>query len=86
MNYSCNQQFIIGVTTTEGSTEYSNDMVIMNATATGSDISWNKIYIDLGPVGLQYPSAISNNLYVKCIKAGFDLPVIYLDNLKIVSW
>lgn len=86
MNYSCNQAFTIGVISTEGSTEYSNDMVNMNATASGNDISWNKIYIDLGPVGLQYPSAVAHNLYVKCQKTGTDSPVIYLDNLKIVSW
>lgn len=86
MNYSCNQPFILGVTSTVGSTEYSNDMVIMNATASGTDVSWNKIYIDLGPVGLQYPSTVANNLYIACEKTGADLPVIYLDNLKIVSW
>jgi len=86
MNYSCNQPFTIGIESTEGSTLRSNDMVTMSATADGTDIVWNKIYIDLGEIGLLYPGASAHNIYVKCVKSGSDLPVIYLDNLKVVMW
>ncbi len=86
MNYSCNQPFTIGIASVSGGQTYTNDMVVMSATANGTDVSWNKIYIDLGPVGLLLPNASAHYIYVKCNKTGGDLPVIYLDNLKTVMW
>lgn len=87
MNYSCNQPFVVGVVSTVGSTVFSNDMVNVNGTSDGSGVVWNKIYIDLGPVGMLYPNAVAHNLYITCKRGmGADPPVIYLDNLKTVTW
>ncbi len=86
MNYSCNQPFIVGISSIVGSTTHTNDMVIINGTNDGSTPHWNKIYIDLGPVGILYPQATQHEIYIYCKRTGADPAIIYLDNLKLVSW
>jgi hypothetical protein len=88
MNYSCNNTFAIGVfTTTSGSVAKNPVLYITPTTGNSGDVpEWNKIYVDLGAVALDNPSADFHQLYFESMLSESSTPTIFLDNLKIVKW
>jgi hypothetical protein len=85
MDYSCNNTFSVGVYVLENAVKVP--ILYLTPTQSGSDgfPNWNKIYIDLGMVAKQYPSATDYKLYIECSRNEASVPVIYLDDIKIVK-
>lgn len=87
MDYSCNNTFVVGVYSLEGGNSTKVPVLYLTPTqAEGSDLpSWNKIYMDLGMVASQYPNADNFRLYVECTAEEALMPIIYLDDIKVVK-
>ena len=87
MDYSCNNTFSVGVYVNQGGTPTKVPVLYLTPTSTSSEgsPSWNKIYMDLGMIAKQYPNATSYNLFIECSSNEASVPVIYLDDIKIVK-
>lgn len=87
MDYSCNNTFSVGVYVNQGGSPTKVPVLYLTPTQANSDglPNWNKIYMDLGMVAKQYPNATSYNLYIECSRNEAAVPVIYLDDIKIVK-
>jgi hypothetical protein len=87
MDYSCNNTFSVGVYVNQGGTLIQVPVLYLTPTQNGSDAfpNWNKIYMDLGMVAKQYPNASTYLLYIECSRNEASVPVIYLDDIKIVK-
>jgi hypothetical protein len=87
MDYSCNNTFSVGVYVTQGGTLIQVPVLYLTPTQNDSDVfpNWNKIYMDLGMVAKQYPNASTYLLYIECSRNEASVPVIYLDDIKIVK-
>jgi hypothetical protein len=87
MDYSCNNTFSVGVFVNQGGSLIQVPVLYLTPTQTGSDVfpNWNKIYMDLGMVAKQYPNASTYLLYIECSRNEASVPVIYLDDIKIVK-
>jgi hypothetical protein len=87
MDYSCNNTFSVGVYVIQGDTPTKVPVLYLTPTQANSDglPNWDKIYMDLGMVAKQYPNATSYKLYIECSRNEAAVPVIYLDDIKIVK-
>jgi len=87
MDYSCNNTFSVGVYVEQGGTLSKVPVLYLTPTPTSSDglPNWNKIYMDLGMIAKQYPNATAYNLFIECSRSETAVPVIYLDDIKIVK-
>lgn len=87
MDYSCNNTFSVGVYVNQSGSLTKVPVLYLTPTQSGSEglPSWNKIYMDLGMVAKQYPNATSYNLFIECSRNEATVPVIYLDDIKIVK-
>ena len=87
MDYSCNNTFVVGVYTIDGSNSTKVPVLYLTPTqAVGNDApNWNKIYMDLGLVASQYPNINNFRLYVECTSEEAAEPIIFLDDIKIVK-
>ncbi len=87
MDYSCNNTFSVGVYVIQGGSSTKVPVLYLTPTQSGAEGPpiWNKIYMDLGMVAKQYPNATSYNLFIECSRNEAALPVIYLDDIKIVK-
>ena len=87
MDYSCNNTFIVGVYVVQDGNSTKVPVLFLTPTqSTGVDQpQWNKIYMDLGMIASQYPSADAFRLYVECTRDEATVPVIFLDDIKIVK-
>jgi hypothetical protein len=88
LNYSCNDQFAVGLySTTAGTPEKHNVLVINPTTSDPLNPTWNKIYIDLGLVVQQNPNASYFETYFELNASKADRPIsLYVDNMKIVQF
>ena len=87
MDYSCNNTFSVGVYVLQGGTSIKVPELYLKPTQASAEglPNWNKIYMDLGMVAKQYPNATSYNLFIECTRNEASVPVIYLDDIKIVK-
>ena len=87
MDYSCNNTFSVGVYVDQSGPLTKVPVLYLTPTQSGSEElpNWNKIYMDLGMVAKQYPNATSYNLFIECLRNEATVPVIYLDDIKIVK-
>jgi hypothetical protein len=87
MDYSCNNTFSVGVYVNQSGSLTKVPVLYLTPTQSGSEglPNWNKIYMDLGMVAKQYPNATSYNLFIECSRNEAAVPVIYLDDIKIVK-
>ncbi len=87
MDYSCNNTFVVGVFTIEGGNSTKVPVLYLTPTqAEGNDEpQWNKIYMDLGMVASQYPNVDNFRLYVECTAEEATVPMIYMDDIKVVK-
>jgi len=88
LNYSCNNKFAVGLSVREGSIDRRSLISIINPTTSStSSPQWNKIYIDLGLVIRDNPSASFFEVYFESVP---DTPGnaidLYLDNMKIIHF
>jgi len=88
LNYSCNSKFAVGLSVREGSIDRRSLISIINPTTSStSSPQWNKIYIDLGLVIRDNPSASFFEVYFESVP---DTPGnaidLYLDNMKIIHF
>jgi hypothetical protein len=87
LNYSCNQRFAVGVLTYTGGTVNKNLVLIVNPTTSGVTAKWNKIYVDLGFVAQQNPSASYHKIYFEMNAESGTRPLnLFLDNIKFVRY
>lgn len=87
MNYSCNNSFTVGCYAIDAAG--INQVGIVTMTPTTSDAllpTWNKIYLDLGAIGLLYPGTDYYKIYIESVRYEASNPKIYLDNLKLVKY
>lgn len=87
MDYSCNNTFVVGVYVVQDGNSTKLPVLFLTPTqATGLDQpQWNKIYMDLGMIASQYPSADGFRLYVECTREEAAVPLIFIDDIKIVK-
>ena len=87
MDYSCNNTFSVGVYVIQGGSPTKFPVLYLTPTQSGAEgpPNWNKIYMDLGMVAKQYPNATSYKLFIECSRNEAAVPVIYLDDIKIVK-
>jgi hypothetical protein len=87
MDYSCNNTFSVGVYVLQGGTSIKVPVLYLTPTQANAEgfPTWNKIYMDLGMVAKQYPNATSYKLFIECTRNEASVPVIYLDDIKIVK-
>ena len=87
MDYSCNNTFSVGVYVNQSGSLTKVPVLYLTPTQSGSEglPNWNKIYMDLGMVAKQYPNATVYNLFIECSRNEAAVPVIYLDDIKIVK-
>ncbi len=87
MDYSCNNTFGVGMyVITDGNSSKVPVLYLTPTQATGDDFpTWNKIYMDLGMVASQFPSADGFRLYVECTSGEAMEPTLYFDDIKIVK-
>jgi len=79
LNYKCDQEFTVGVLSTLGADQFSEDALTIRASST-----WKKIYVSLSTAVNTYPNA-SYKLYITATKsAGLLNASIYLDNIKVL--
>jgi hypothetical protein len=88
MNYSCTNSFNVGCFITDGPN--STKVPVLTLTPTTSDASetqvWNKIYLDIGALGLVAPGADHFRIYFEGARNESNQPKVYLDNLKLVKF
>jgi hypothetical protein len=87
MDYSCNNTFVVGVYVVQDGSSTKFPVLYLTPTqSTGVELpQWNKIYMDLGMIASQYPSADGFRLYVECTREEATVPVIFIDDIKIVK-
>jgi hypothetical protein len=87
MDYSCNNTFVVGVYVVQDGSSTKFPVLYLTPTqSTGVELpQWNKIYMDLGMIASQYPSADGFRLYVECTRDEATVPVIFIDDIKIVK-
>jgi len=88
MDYSANNLFSLGVLSLDDGDLDKHPIIYITPTTTdaGTLPTWNKIYIDLGQIGLDYPNAAYHRLYIECYPSESTSPTLFFDNLKIVRW
>lgn len=88
LNYSCNDQFAVGLLATTSGNAQKNTVLVINPTTTDSVVpTWNKIYIDLGLVAQQNPNASHFETYFELNASTTNRPIsLYVDNMKIVQF
>ncbi|MDZ4824039.1 MAG: hypothetical protein SH856_11315 [Flavobacteriales bacterium] len=88
MNYSCNNTFSVGLYAINDATQKKNFALILNPTREGTgEPAWKKIYIDLGFVITENPTAEFFELYFESVHDESGNTVeIFLDNLKLVRF
>lgn len=86
VDYSCNNTFIIGMYVVTAGQSVKVPVLYLTPTnnGDGSIPTWNKVYMDLGMVAVQYPFADYYRFYVECVRNESLIPTIYLDDIKIV--
>ncbi|MFN0032356.1 MAG: hypothetical protein ACKVOR_09370 [Flavobacteriales bacterium] len=87
MDYSCNNSFTVGCYGIDGPN--SNKIGILTLAPTTSattEAAWNKVYIDLGALGLINAGTDYYKIYLEGARYESSQPHIYLDNLKIVMF
>ena len=85
LNYSCNNTFGVGVYSYEGATTERVPILFLTPTADTSDaLTWKKVYIDLGMIGVQRPNTNKFRIYIDYTVNETSQPKIYLDNIKVV--
>jgi hypothetical protein len=87
LDYSCNNTFVLGTYVVTGGDSEKVPVLYLTPTnnGDGSQPVWNKVYMDLGMMAAQYPSADYFRLYVECTRSEALIPTIYLDDLKVVK-
>jgi hypothetical protein len=87
LDYSCNNTFVLGLYVVTGGTSQKQSVLYLTPTndGDGSVPTWNKVYMDLGMVASQYPSADYYRLFVECTRDEATVPAIYLDDIKVVK-
>jgi hypothetical protein len=87
LDYSCNNTFILGTYVVSNGDSQKVPVLYLTPTnnGDGSQPLWNKVYMDLGMMAAQYPSADYFRLYVECTRSEALIPAIYLDDLKVVK-
>jgi len=87
MDYSCNSTFVVGVyVVQDGSSTKFPVLFLTPNQSTGVELpQWNKIYMDLGVISSPYPSADGFRLYFECTREEATVPVIFIDDIKIVK-
>jgi len=80
LNYKNNNKFLVGLIANISGSSVSLPVLILNR----SD-KWNKIYINLTMMVYNYNSATDFYIFISSTReADVDVPVIYLDNIKLV--
>lgn len=80
LNYKCNQEFIVGLTTQVSTATYNDDAVIVKASS-----SWKKIYILLSDVLKLTTNATGHKIFIRAVKSStVSLGTVYIDNLKVI--
>jgi hypothetical protein len=87
MDYSCNNTFVVGVYIVQDGSSTKLPVLFLTPTqTTGADQpEWNKIYMDLGMIASQFPGADGFRLYVECTREEASIPLIFIDDIKIVK-
>jgi len=87
LEYSCNNTFVIGLYVVTGGFSQKQSVLFLTPTndGDGSEPTWNKVYMDLGMVAGIYPNADYYRLFVECTRNEVNVPVIYLDDIKVVK-
>lgn len=79
LDYKCSKEFGVGLIINLPSSIVYMPLVIVNK----SEV-WKKIYINLGPVVSEYPSALNYKIYFESDKGPNDLSSFYFDNIKVI--
>ena len=80
MNFKTNYLLLVGVLVNNPSDYSWEDLVFLKETD-----NWNKIYINIGPVVLRNPNALSFKIYfTSSLAEGQEEAEIFLDNIKLI--
>lgn len=86
LNYKCNSPIFIGFIANSSLLNYTQPVITLNPTVEGTEMYWNKIYINLSDFLGDYYQASNFNIVFRCEKSeNIGLSEIYLDNIKLLQ-